>query len=845
MNKKILSLVLALVMVLGTFSTVFADDFDLVHKTNSAKNHTFFEFMEDTSAFEEVVDDFSNYLIEYNDKLYLVSEVQAELDGGAASIAAAVVGLTPYTPLPELEKWFIQLDTTAINDTIIANGDDNTTVIIKIVDEDGVVQPVNGIVIELSTSHGTLASAGQLQRVTLQNGMGTIKLNSEFSATPIVAQLTAKLYEAAEEYKELIGQKEVTFNVFFKPLGSETLETPIMLLAAESNQADRVTLYFDKEVDIEEFEANLEDSAEVFDIDVDQAGLSDYLNPVGFLPVPGNNKAVVAVLDVEDTPLRDNTWTWVEYWIASDYGVVYKEVNFLLTDARQPELVEVMVEADSLNQIRLKFSESISDIEGITIDGGSVDIVGWDIGTFDSADLTDGTFVPFKDYRSYVDVYINGWLEAGDHSVTVTKAADWAGVTDPKNVSTTQTLDFTVGENITLPTVEALVESPEQIRMTFAENVEFVNEEYGVNWWLEYDSDITAAESWVTIPSGLISTFTAVNQVVLEADVDWTVFFGTETTEENYYNFKWRLHAEPGVLINTKNGLTNIEINIGLNYVGSPLNSEDVTSPKNLAVDQTGDYNFDIVMNEPVKYRNTEDGIDTPSQEQGTDIPNVLVEFIGKNSAGTVVTIPGVVNGYGDEYSKDMVINVGEGVTSLQTLVDDNDYEEVWTLNVKNITDDVGNAAETVVWEFNVPKTVDVEEPDDAEFWINFAEFVDPDVDPLGKAEFAVRVHFTDLIKTSGGDQSAVLLSNYSINNQDLPAGTRIIVDLDSDATINGEDGYLAVIILLPEGFVPATSNTLEVAKTLKSQDEDPLKGFLEYPEFTRYQNVINGNVAP
>jgi hypothetical protein len=847
MSKRILALVLVLVLVLGS-GTAFAADWDIVNKTTGDRN-ALEDVLFDDDLFFDVAFDQDNYKIEWAGMLYNLDEVQAKFDANPdLTMAEAVVGLTgtPAEPVSDHEMWYIQLDTTATDDTIIADGDDNTTIIIKIVDEDGVVQPVNGVTIELFASHGSLASTGEESRVTLQNGMGTIKLNSEMSATPLVAEITAKLYEAAQEYKDAIGQHEVIFNVFFQPEGADELVAPPVLVKAESNQADRVTLFFDKEVDIEDFEKDLRGLGDEFDDEgmfpvVIQDG--DMYEILGYLPVEGNPKALVAVVGYNMEAwdmmirLRDNTWTGVWSVTESDYGITTNYVEFLLTDARKPELQAIAMDG-SMTMLTLEFSESISTIEDIVIDGGIVNVVDWDVNEFEYAwwDLDDN-FYPAEDFRHFVDVYVEGWMTAGEHSITVFGAYDWAGDSDPKNISTTQTLEFTVDENDVMPSVEVTVESPEQFRLAFPEYVQVLSAVYGTDYMIQYNDGTTAVPNWVTVTDGIATPFINVNEAVLETDLDWTVIFGTDTNEVNYYNFPFRLVIAEDVLLNVENGLTNDEIIVGLNYPGSPLNMEDVVSPKVVAVEQTGDFNFDVIMDEPVKYFGTEDGIDTPSEEQGATIPVVVVEFIGKNSTGATVTVNGVVNGYGDDHSKDMVINVGEGLVSLQDLVDDDGYAEEWTLNVKNITDDIGNAAETVTYSFTVEKSVITpEEPTDFPFWVDYAYIGEYD------GNDAVYVLFTDMVKTAGGAESAILLSNYSINNQDLPAGSYVRIDT-STAVLDDEDdviGYLGVIIVLgTTDFEWAESNTLEVSKTLKSMDGDDLLGFVDYPEYSRYQEVI------
>ena len=156
-----------------------------------------------------------------------------------------------------------------------------------------------------------------------------------------------------------------------------------------------------------------------------------------------------------------------------------------------------------------------------------------------------------------------------------------------------------------------------------------------------------------------------------------------------------------------------------------------------------------------------------------------------------------------------------------------------------DLTDDVGNAAETVVWEFEVPKTVDDEDPDLAEFWVEDAWF-----GSLYEGNDTIYVNFTDYISVTGDEKSAINLANYSVSNQDWPSGTNIVVNMDTEETDDDDEvlGYYGIIIVLGEGFFEpeeAESYTLEVAKTLKSKDGKSLKGFTGFTEFTRYQDVI------
>lgn len=82
MNKKRLSLLLALVMVLGSFSTVLAADFDITHNTDPSKNTDVLEFMDDLDIFGEVADNMTDYKIELDGEKYSVEDVNEKTDKG-------------------------------------------------------------------------------------------------------------------------------------------------------------------------------------------------------------------------------------------------------------------------------------------------------------------------------------------------------------------------------------------------------------------------------------------------------------------------------------------------------------------------------------------------------------------------------------------------------------------------------------------------------------------------------------------------------------------------------------------------------------------------------------------
>jgi len=840
MNKRIASLVLALMMILSSFTTVFAMDLDLFNPVTDT-THSFNSFVDSPAVFEDVSSNVGDYLIEFEGNYYKVSEVSAKLLAGAANFEEAIEDLTPVdieVPEEPEKPWEIRFSTTAPEDTIDADGDDNTTLIIELIDVvTGEVVPANGIVVQLFTSHGSLASTGRSARVTLQNGRNTIKLNSEFSATPIAAEITIKLVEATQEQKDKIGQHEFVKYVFFKPFDAEDVTAPPIMVAAESNQADRVTLYFDKEVSLADFILNnLEDNVP-YNIYFYQD--FNYAEAAGLLPVEGNPKALVAVLEEGDV-LDDNAWVEVNLDQNTDYGWIYNEANFILTDARQPELVEVRTVGDSLKLLELEFSESIYQVIEVIIDGDTVPVNVWTIGTFVPGYFDDGEYIPSVDERHLVTVELedDAWFTAGWHSVTVRGAWDFAAASDLNNRSTTQTLDFEIIANTSKPTVNIVVESPEQFRVTAPVGMAIdapLGLVYGTDWMIQYKDTSANPAVWETVTTGVVSEVEAYKEYVIETTMDWTEYFGTATSEINYYNREFRLFVKKDVLVNRANGFKNDEISKSLNYVGSPMNIEDVVSPKKVEVLKVDDYVFDIEMSEPVKGRGIDQGpasenLDTPSQQQtaGAGTPIIVVEFIGTDKDGDKVTYNGALLGYGDENGADKIVTV-EAPSTLQDLVDNDGYSGVWTLNVKNITDDIGNAAETVTHTFIIEKSVDP--VDEVEFW----------VEEVVTSGSAIVVTYTDLIKTYGDEENAVKLSNYSINNQELPKGTIIKVD-QSSAVYNDDNtkiiGYKGIIINIPLGTF-SQYNTIEIAKTLVSLNGNEFLGFEGYPAGSRYQETI------
>lgn len=95
MKKKALSILLVLLVLLGTFSTVFADDYDLMHKSDGV-TIKLRELLFNISKFNEVVNNQDDYIVEWKNSNYNLKDVQEKFDADEdATMDTAVIGLTP------------------------------------------------------------------------------------------------------------------------------------------------------------------------------------------------------------------------------------------------------------------------------------------------------------------------------------------------------------------------------------------------------------------------------------------------------------------------------------------------------------------------------------------------------------------------------------------------------------------------------------------------------------------------------------------------------------------------------------------------------------------------------
>ena len=725
---------------------------------------------------------------------------------------------------------------------IKADGSDTSVVTFKILDAKGNVDTsADDIVLRVQTTHGTLAT----ERVTVQNGIATVTLTSEASNKDVVAKVDATVIEAGEGYKELIGKKFGSAEIGF--VADDQAAEALSLTGAESNQVDRVTLYFDRAVELEDFVKTVPGTGELLyqikrgnvwslpttnvkDVKDSETvrhalkkdaliinellgadsvlGVNGLNGVLGLKPVKGNAKAIEVILEKGSLSLPNNQEVTVESNHVSEFGKeTTSKVKFNLTDARTPEVTKVT--NSDLRTIEVKFSEAIEKanfkLNG-KYTGSKVTYGGFDARSLednrDTAYLELGTDYDEKDNKTP-----KGYMAAKQQSLEISNSLDFAG-----NKGKTQNLTFNVTANTAKPVVKDVkVASPEQFEVEFNAPLTAVEENATLDKAFTFEMFDKDANEWKAVKDlndkPVELTRTKLNndgtKFKLEMPKGWDKVL--DTAETNYYNEEFRIVYAKDSVKNTQNGIYNDRLEIDLSYANSPLTFKDVKSPVIDSIKQTGsEAVFTVTTNEPVK-------IDAAA-------PTALIT--ATDYSGKKVEIAGTVKGYADKYddklevvaekfviAKDVtengVVVFKKGKYDVQELVDLGYFGTDFTLILTNLTDDVGNKSDTVTQDFKMTQTV--VNPEATPFFIKSALL----------ANDKVVVSFSEAVQTSGTN-AATNIAQWNLNGKSLPTGT----------TVTATESNKTVTITLPAGNdILGASNIITLNREIVSHDGSKLVG--------------------
>ena len=522
---------------------------------------------------------------------------------------------TPITSNND-KNWALVID--ANDKTLIADGGDNTVLTFKMINTktQKVDTSANDITLDVFSSFGQLSNTS----VTIKNGTGTLVLNSEFSAKELTTKVTADISRQSNNGTDLVGKVSGETFITFEPFKISEDKSP-KLVKAESDQADRVTLFFDREVSIDDFVvknaatgtykvsngkqvffANSANSP-VFTISQTVSGKTVKYPIVGMATVKNDdgtvaNKKALQLLIAEDSALDDNNKVSVNY--TNKACGINTNASFILTDTKKPQFTAI--ESVGMKKIKITFSEAIPATQNTekakyTINGS----------IYKDGAVTYGTYKPAtaEDDRAVVmltlgkdDKGLQTYFKAGTAKLAVTNVIDYAGITDVgRNVISNQSKDFTVTEDANRPVANITVESPEQYRVKFTgdktgkecpvfftedknktqiDAVEYFSKALKVKVGDKYISLMDTVNTFnskvelgteegkkvkPTLEAGL-NSFLKVTQVsdgefVIELTEDWTKFYTTSLTNRNYYNDLYQFELPEDTVYNDNNGLTN------------------------------------------------------------------------------------------------------------------------------------------------------------------------------------------------------------------------------------------------------------------------------------------------
>ncbi|WP_289142825.1 Ig-like domain-containing protein, partial [uncultured Brevibacillus sp.] len=775
------------------------------------------------------------------------------------------------------DLYTLDINTDDPDNVILADGATKVMLTATLKDKKtGAVANVDGVV-KFTATKGGLAQ----DEVTLENGKASVQLTSAASDSTIISYINVTVIDApaAKEYEGLTGQFEVTFSPDADNQGPITF---VSIVKAESNQADRFFVTFSGPIDAVAYKKavtgpgapagfglNL-NGGKVAIKDVIQKApnvlefILDTDSEGSVLPKPASKKINRETTNTTaPNYLQDNETHKLS--VPQNIGNLVlqtsTDIQFIVTDAQRPFIYGVTPK-DQL-EFTVRFSESMAEdlVEGengeintkFLLDGKKVRLfagtapTSLQIAQAKSKNEIIVTKLEVGNYNAltgadtrkevYFRVHPEFKLADGNHQIQIANVGDWAGMVDPNNRVSTQTFDFkvTADNSIPVPTIE--VQSPEQWLISFNKDVTSVAGKKVEDAFKIYKADDATVPfvyntDYVITPideegKALTPTLAAGDSVpradkyLVEFTKDWTFYYQTKDTTVNYFTSTKNPYK---VVINhlrsdIHNAMSETTLDVTLRYDGvSPTitSAVDVASlPGKIAngelVTGNGQKVF-VKMSEPVQLRNADDSIKsnplTESQQQaaGQGIPVPTFEFVKGD-----MTIEGkLIAGSIYEDDKDFVV---EPATPLEA--------GTWTLYIRSISDDVGNTSATVNTKVTVEPTKE-EETDTKVAWAAF--------DQHGTDHDYLYIKFTKEMEPSGA-AGVARTTNYVFNGVKLPDGSA--GSIEGSTVIRGIKGVThewdGVTIEMPknafDGVGTDFRSVLNVANNFKAADGETLSG--------------------
>lgn len=286
------------------------------------------------------------------------------------------------------------------------------------------------------------------------------------------------------------------------------------ITAVDAQQADRITLYFDRPISASEWDLYTSKAARealtVYrTVDNTYDGDREYAIPIkGFLSVPGNLSAIIAILDVDyaNRPMSNNQTHFLHVEQTPFYEASTDEDHqrFVLRDSNAPRMVEVW--SRDPRTIFVRFSESVlnstklathtlldpNQLRFIADDLTKYVLNGVDLGNIFNAEIEVLDFDQTRTVRTFSrEAVNNNTLTDQRHIVKITlpithmlpkefnrddpdyygeinnlevagRVGDWSAYTYAPNVTVIDDYDFQTTPDTKIPNVYLVRHSPEQ-----------------------------------------------------------------------------------------------------------------------------------------------------------------------------------------------------------------------------------------------------------------------------------------------------------------------------------------------------------------------------------------------
>lgn len=754
----------------------------------------------------------------------LMKDYKLEVSGLTCSGAAQGTLEGKFKSLSTQDEYVavMETDKTVLN----ANNSDNANITFKIYEgATGKLRTdVNNIDVEFTTTYGSVAA----KSVVVRNGVAEVMFSSQNLTSNVTAVITGTVKSAGTEHGDINGLRATTSILLALNAADIDAQQGATLTSINAITADRIIAYFNKEVKANDFlNGNGGVNNDKAEIKVkDQVGLkNNEVNVKTILPLEdGSANANKALQILLEKPLVDNSEISLEFrdkrFSSATYNIAYDR----LVDATAPTVYNI--ETVGLRQIKVIFSEAVLSDEVIAAATGltKADIQASNNG--EGHALSAETKNNYRINGRKLDTFGNGakvelskddkerniatitlgedpstgkpiYLEPNTfYTVQITGVGDWAAITDGTlNCVHTQTFYFEVKENNKEPQATVEIQSPEQFLLKFDGEVafekgEFANKKLGD---LSIDNFAKAnvlrlqmyndrSREYEDLSENIISVRkkpSATNEYFVELTKDWTQYFNTATTGDNYYkNHSFRLWADKGTLYNYDNGKVNskaLEISLTDSTVKGceKLLNEDNVSPEIIGAEMIGDKVY-VQISEPIqlgwKEGNNTFQVDgrtfTPSQKQeNAGIQVATAEFVHATTKETI-------NGSIDEW-------LYEDDTYIRITPDRKLTAGTWRLTVRGISDDYGNTISSKTSEIKIDGSTssslhivwaavsDYENYNDFRSGKNTAPAADQ-----GRYVF---IKFSEAVRGNSLSTTPLASSNYTINGIPVPGSARIL----------------------------------------------------------------------